>query len=97
VVTRVVRGAAERWWLYLLACSNGRMYAGIAVDVETRFAAHLRGKGARFTRANKPLKILAAEPFPDRASATRAESALKRLRRPGKLAWAERWTWRNAA
>jgi putative endonuclease len=76
------------WWVYLLACKNGRLYVGVAVDVEARFASHVSGKGARFTRANPPERILAARPFPSRSLAQKAEYALKRLRREKKLEWA---------
>lgn len=76
------------WWLYLLLCRDGRTYAGIAKDVEARFAAHQSGKGARFTRANPPVKILGAQQFESRAAASRAEYALKQLNREQRLLWA---------
>lgn len=76
------------WWLYLLACEDGRTYAGIALDVHARFALHAAGKGSRFTRSNKPVKILGAESFATKSAALRAEHALKQLERPEKLAWA---------
>jgi putative endonuclease len=79
------------WWLYLLACAGGRTYAGIARDVESRFRAHVAGKAAKFTRANRPLRILGAQEFASRSEALKAEYALKQLRRPEKLAWAKRW------
>lgn len=84
-------GTAKLWWLYLLACEDGRTYAGIAVDINARFAKHLAGKGARFTRANRPIKILGAQAFPDKSQALKAEHALQRLDRPARLAWARRW------
>ena len=80
----------KHWWLYLLACKDGRMYAGIAIDVEARFALHVSGKGAKFTRANPPRRVLAAQPFPSRSAALKAEYALKQLDRAGKLAWVKR-------
>jgi putative endonuclease len=84
--------AAEKvWWLYLLACTDGRTYAGIALDVAARFRVHAAGKGSKFTRANRPLRILGAQPFATRALAQQAEHALKRLERPEKLEWALRW------
>ena len=84
--------AAEKvWWLYLLACTDGRTYAGIALDVTARFRVHAAGKGSKFTRANRPLRVLGAQPFASRAQAQQAEHALKRLQRPGKLEWALRW------
>ncbi len=76
------------WWVYLLACKNGRLYAGVALDVEARFVLHATGKGARFTRANPPERILAARPFPTRSLAQKAECALKKLKRARKLEWA---------
>lgn len=76
------------WWLYLLACSDGRTYAGITTDVAARFAAHCRGKGAKFTRANRPVRVLGQRVFANKSEALKAEAALKRLDRAAKLAWA---------
>ncbi len=75
------------WYLYLLECRNGSFYAGISTDVAARFQAHLAGKGARYTRANPPVKVLAMRAYPDRAAASKAEWALKRQPRARKLAW----------
>lgn len=77
------------WWLYLLACVDGRTYAGIALDLQARFDLHVAGKGAKFTRANPPLKILGAQAFTDRGTAQRAECALKQLNKADKLRWAQ--------
>lgn len=79
------------WSLYLLACADGRTYAGIAIDVDARFALHASGKGAKFTRSNPPVKILAVQPFATKGEALRAEIQLKSLPKPQKLAWARRW------
>ena len=86
---RAVTTEPKTWWLYLLACRGGRTYAGIAIDVNARFAAHRTGKGAKFTRANPPQKILGAQSFASRSEALKAEYALKQLDRAAKLAWAE--------
>lgn len=75
------------WFLYLIECRNGAYYAGIAIDVQARYAAHLRGAGARYTRANPPLRLLGCRAYPDRASASRAEWRIKRLPRSAKLAY----------
>ena len=56
------------WALYLLECENGYLYAGISNDVERRFIQHQKGKGAKFTRINRPLKILGVERFANRRS-----------------------------
>lgn len=78
------------WFVYLLECRDGSLYTGIAVDVERRFAAHLAGKGARYTRSHPPLRVLASFPHPDRASASRAEYAIKQLSAAGKRALCHR-------
>lgn len=79
----------KTWWLYLLACTDGRTYAGIALDVEARFRVHVSGKGSKFTRANPPLMILGAQPFASKSAALQAEYALKQMRQADKLQWAQ--------
>lgn len=73
------------WFLYLLECADGSFYAGISTDVQARFAVHCAGKGARYTRAHMPLRVLASRAYPDRSSASRAEWQLKQLPRARKL------------
>ena len=81
---------AQRWWLYLLGCRDGRTYAGIATDVAARFAAHSSGKGAKFTRSNPPVRVLGAQAFASKSEALKAEAALKKLHRTQKLVWARK-------
>ena len=78
---------ARPWYLYLLLCRNGAWYAGITNDLDARFRAHANGTGARYTRANPPVRLLGSRAFPDRAAASRAEWAIKRLPRERKLAF----------
>ncbi|MGN0858159.1 MAG: GIY-YIG nuclease family protein [Stenotrophomonas sp.] len=75
------------WFLYLLECADGSFYAGISTDVQARFAVHCAGKGARYTRAHPPLRVLASRAYPDRSAASRAEWQLKQLPRTRKLAF----------
>jgi putative endonuclease len=67
------------WFVYLLECRDGSIYTGIATDVARRYAEHAAGKGARYTRARPPVRLLASFEHPDRSSASRAEYAIKRL------------------
>jgi putative endonuclease len=67
------------WFLYLLECSDGSVYTGIATDVQARFDKHLSGAGARYTRSRKPVRVLASFELADRSSASRAEYWVKRL------------------
>lgn len=67
------------WYVYLLECRDGSVYTGIAVDVERRYAQHVAGTGARYTRSHPPSRLLARFACPDRATASRAEYVIKRL------------------
>ena len=69
----------SNWYVYLLECRGGSLYTGITTDVERRYAQHVAGKGARYTRSFPPLRILARFEHPDRAAASRAEHAIKQL------------------
>lgn len=75
------------WYLYLIECANGALYAGISTDVEARYAKHASGKGAKYTRANPPRRLIGSKAFVDRSSASKAEYALKQLPREEKLAF----------
>jgi len=77
------------WFLYLLECNNGAYYAGITNDLEARFTSHVSGKGARYTRANPPIKIIASKSYLDRSAASVAEAQLKALPRNKKLQYFE--------
>jgi len=78
---------AATWFLYLIECCNGSYYAGISNDVERRYAQHLAGRGAKYTRAHPPVKLLGTRAFPDRSSASKAEHAIRQLPRAKKLAF----------
>jgi putative endonuclease len=67
------------WFLYLIECSDGSLYTGIATDVEARFEKHLNGTGARYTRSRKPVRVLVSFELEGRSQASRAEYWVKRL------------------
>lgn len=79
--------AVTPYSLYLLECAGGRFYAGIAKDVGERFAKHAAGKGAKFTRAWKPVGLIECRSYGSRGDALRAEIALKRLPKSKKRAF----------
>ncbi|WP_274571718.1 GIY-YIG nuclease family protein [Neisseria leonii] len=72
-------GAAETgtWSVYLLLCTNSALYCGISNAPARRFAAHLSGKGARFTRMHKPLAMRLAASNLSRSAAARMEAHIK--------------------
>ena len=75
------------WFLYVIECQDGSLYTGISTDVERRYAQHAAGKGARYTRAHPPKRLLLALEYPDQSAALKAEYALKQLRTTQKWQW----------
>ena len=79
------------WAVYLLHCADGRSYIGISPTPYERFEVHRTGKGAAFTRANRPQALAAVVWFENRSDAASMEVRLKALPRSAKLAWFERF------
>ena len=79
------------WFVYLIECVDGSLYAGVAVDVAARYKAHASGKGARYTRSHPPSRLLGHCAYPDRTQASRAEHAIKRLKPDQKRALCDSW------
>jgi len=77
--------------VYLLLCQSGRIYTGVAVDPAKRVAQHASGKGARFTRADKPVRCLVSREFEGRSQALKEEYRIKQLDRSAKLDLVATW------
>ena len=78
----------DPYFVYILETERGTLYTGIAKDVERRFKEHLEGigsKGAKYTNANKPKKILYKKEFENRSLASKEEARIKKLSREEKL------------
>jgi len=79
------------WHLYLIECIDGSIYTGITVDVALRYAKHVSGRGARYTRSHPPRCLLATVEYPDRSTAAKAEYAIKRLSAAEKREFCRQW------
>lgn len=75
---------AGHWVLYLIECRSGAYYAGITNDLERRYTTHCAGLGAKYTRANPPVRLVGFTPCADKVAACKAEYAIKRLPRAAK-------------
>jgi putative endonuclease len=71
--------------VYILECADGTLYTGWTTDLETRLRAHNEGKGARYTRIRRPLRLAYYEEHPSRTSAQSREREIKSWRRVRKL------------
>ncbi len=79
------------YYVYMIECINGILYTGYTVDVERRFNEHKSGsRGAKFTKAFRPLKITASwRVNGGRGDAMRVEAFIKTLTKNQKLMLAE--------
>lgn len=77
------------FYVYLMRCGDGSLYAGYTTDLKRREAAHNAGLGAKYTRSRRPVALVWWEECPDKGAALRREAALKRLTRREKLALVE--------
>lgn len=78
----------KKWFVYLLRCGDGSLYCGITDDVSRRLEAHAAGKGAKYTRGRGPLEMVYREECESYSAALKREAAIKKLKRPEKLALA---------
>ncbi|MBQ8955831.1 MAG: GIY-YIG nuclease family protein [Lachnospiraceae bacterium] len=72
-------------YTYILECSDGSLYCGWTNDIEKRTAAHNAGKGAKYTKSRRPVKVVHIETFDTKEEAMRREWQIKRLKRAQKL------------
>ena len=77
---------AMNYWVYIVACADGTLYTGIAIDVARRLAEHNgeKPKGARYTSARRPVTLLYCAAFPTRSDAQKEEARIKKLSRADK-------------
>ena len=74
------------YYLYILECADGTLYTGITTDLARRIEEHnSSGKGAKYTRTRRPVKLCYSEVCEDRSSASRREHAIKKMTRTQKL------------
>lgn len=73
------------WCVYMIRCSDGSLYTGITNDVQRRFQQHTDGLGAKYFRGRRPEALVYVETGHDRSSASKRESAIKKLPRTEKL------------
>ena len=72
-------------YCYIVECVDGTYYTGWAVNPERRVAMHNNGRGARYTRTRRPVKLVYIEELPDRKSAMKREIAIKKMKRERKM------------
>lgn len=77
-----------KYFVYMLETERDTIYTGITTDVQRRYEEHLTGvskKGAKYTNANKPVRLLYTKEYPSKSEAMKEEYRIKHLTRRQKL------------
>ena len=75
------------YYVYIVECSDKTLYTGIAKDIDKRIDEHNNSaKGAKYTKARRPVTLKYVEKSEDRSSASKREYAIKQLTKKEKLA-----------
>jgi putative endonuclease len=67
------------WTVYIVRCIDETLYTGVAKDLASRISQHNDGRGAKYTRGRRPVKLVYQEKARDRGAALRREIEIKRL------------------
>ena len=71
--------AEKKYYTYILRCADNSLYTGYTTDLEKRTAAHNDGKGAKYTRLRRPVKLVYFETFDTKHQAQRREALIKQM------------------
>ena len=70
----------DKWHMYVVRCSDGSLYAGIAKNLRKRILEHNYGmKGAKYTRSRRPVEVVYKEECKTHSEALKREWAFKKL------------------
>ena len=84
---RAKRQKSRRYYFYVLLCNDNSFYGGFTDDLSKRLKAHNSGKGAKYTKSRRPVKLLYHEEFKDKKLALKREYWFKHHNR----LWKERF------
>ena len=71
-------------YTYIVECGDGSLYTGWTNNLEKRIQAHNAGKGAKYTKARRPVELAYYEEFETKEQAMKREYAIKQLGRKEK-------------
>ena len=70
---------------YIVECSDHTLYTGWTNDLKKRIEAHNTGKGAKYTKTRRPVRLVYFETFATKEEAMSREYHIKRMSRQEKI------------
>lgn len=86
----IITGKIRRLWIsgdnymnytYIIKCADSTLYTGWTNDLDKRIKAHNSGKGAKYTKTRRPVKLVYYEEHETKNEAMSREYAIKQLTR----------------
>lgn len=71
-------------YTYILKCKDGTYYTGWTNNLEKRLKDHNDGKGAKYTKARRPVELVYHEMFESKEDAMKREYVIKQMTRAEK-------------
>ena len=85
VSKNLAKNPENTWSVYIIETSDDLFYTGITTNILRRWKQHCGAPGgARFFRGRKPSRLMYLENDHNRSSASKRESAIKKLSRKEK-------------
>ena len=69
----------------MLLCNDHTFYTGTSNNVKKRVATHNAGKGAKYTKTRRPVKLMYTEELANKSEALKREIVIKKLTRAQKI------------
>ena len=73
------------WFVYIILCLDNSFYTGVSNNPQKRFLDHKNGKGGRYTRSHKPIKMIFQESYSNKTDALKRERQIKGWSRSKKI------------
>ncbi|MDP8234352.1 MAG: GIY-YIG nuclease family protein [Candidatus Saelkia tenebricola] len=81
-MTKIIRHA--KFYVYIVQCQDNTYYTGYTPDLKKRIKLHNEGKGAKYTRDRRPVKLVWFKKYKYFKKAFLEEIRIKKLKRKQK-------------
>lgn len=66
-------------FVYILRCADDSLYTGYTNDLDKRVDVHNKGKGAKYTRGRRPVRLVFYEEVSSMSEGLRLERTIKKF------------------
>ena len=66
-------------FVYILRCADDSLYTGYTNDIDKRVDVHNKGKGAKYTRGRRPVRLVFYKEVSSMSEGLRLERTIKKF------------------